>query len=75
MRVDLDGFVDVDEAREAAMLFLRETKNPKARGPLGTYGDSYSATSGASRSGQGHSRESSSPFAALLRRISGGALA
>jgi len=67
MRVDLEGFDDVVEARDAAKHFLKETAPPKGGGPLGMY-DSYAATSGPSGAGRKTLRERWSAFA---RRWSG----
>jgi hypothetical protein len=68
MRVDLEGFADVAEAREAAKHFLRETKPPKGSGPLAMY-DSYVRTSGPSSVQPPSLRER---FSALARRWSSG---
>jgi hypothetical protein len=47
MKIRLDGFEDLAEARAAAQAFLRETATKKkvSRGPRHTYADSYEPTS------------------------------
>jgi hypothetical protein len=73
MRVDLDGFENVEEAREAAMLFLRETASKKKLGPLRTYADSYAHTKESSTKRPRALCESLPPLVRLWKRISGDA--